>query len=125
MNKINKGLRWITLFLKSWFPARLPVGVTAFSKFASDICFLYGLPDERGYHRAIAEMILHMQAHWYRKSPRWFYARLIKGQANEVAFAVMDKINKEIKADAEADKQKAKEQEATQLAESQPEPTSH
>lgn len=120
-----KALKFLTLWFKSWFPTQLPVGVPAFKRFASDLCFLYGLPNERGYHRAIAEMILHMQAHWYRISPRWFYARLIKGQANEVAFAVMSEINAEIKADAEADRLKAKEQEATQLAESQTEPTSH
>lgn len=71
-------------------PAKLPTGMTEFSRFAHSICDTYGFPqDNDSYTGAIATMIMHLGPQVTHKAPRYFAKAIIKSQANQTAYAVL------------------------------------
>lgn len=86
----------------TFFPSRLPRGRKEFDDFCSSILSIYGMPNEPTYIHAIGTMILHIGPNHSRKSKRFFANSLIKSQANQVSFAVLQEIK-------EAEKKKKEE----------------
>jgi hypothetical protein len=68
-------------------PTRLPQGMTEFEAWSTDIIDLYGMPDNDSVRFALAAAIPHLNAtHAYVS--KWYFGRLLlKGAANQIAYA--------------------------------------
>lgn len=75
-------IEWIL----SFFPTALPVGRTAFDKWAASVIRLSGCPDNRSTRFALTVMIMHGKK--ARVPKRFFAQQLYKAAANEVAHAL-------------------------------------
>lgn len=91
-------------FLKlfSYFPTKLPVGMTSFNEFANDIAVLTGpIADIDSMRFAIASILIHSDSKYGSLSKNYFVQRLRKSAANQVASQVFQDIKK-----SQADAQK-------------------
>lgn len=95
--KIKHKIKLYFARLCAYFPSNLPQGKTEFEAFAGDICELYGFPSSPDYFHMIAAMIQHLGQDTYQVPKRYFLKHIRKAIANEVAFWVMQDINKEKK----------------------------
>lgn len=131
MTKIVTIFEWIALFVKALFlcqpkrviglfPHKLPVGLTEFDAFYKKICQTYAFPPSAGYRQAVATMVMHLEPTVCWKQLQYFGDSVMKAQANEVAYQVLQMLKEEQKAEQE----KAK-LEATKTDESHVEPISH
>lgn len=88
--------------LRARLPSKLPQGRTELLNFCKDIFDLYGFPLDRSYRHCIATMVLHLPPTKAKKSKHYFAVSVRKTIANQVAYAMVQEINKEAeKEDAE------------------------
>lgn len=81
--------------VRGYFPKKLPKGEEGFNRFCHFIYDTYDIPELPSYRHAIATMIMHIPPQTAKASP-WFFARSIyKAQANEIAFQVIQEVNKQ------------------------------
>lgn len=74
------------LRVKSYFPTALPVGMTAFDKWASDIILLAGpLADDDSIKFVLSNEICHSGPDNFKIPMHWFVTRLKKAAAKQVA----------------------------------------
>jgi hypothetical protein len=77
----------------SYFPSKLPVGITEFEAFSSEIIELAGkYADIDSLKFAIASMIIHADARFGALPKNYFVVRLRKVAANQVASQVFTDI---------------------------------
>lgn len=89
--------------LISYFPTRLPVGMTEFKKWSADIIEIVGpIADEDSLRFAIASQVLHSPAKTDKVPKQAFVAALRKAAANQIASAVFQDIKLRQQAAAEA-----------------------
>jgi hypothetical protein len=92
-------LRFALLWLKSFWPTQLPVGVTEFEQWYQNIVTLCRnrIPNNRSIRFALSGMVLHEGSSkgfvarlfgMHRKAPRYFVSAILKAASNEVAHAV-------------------------------------
>lgn len=73
----------------AFIPTPLPVGLTAFDAWVTDLLDLYQFPDLPSYRQAIATMVLHLGSLTSSKS-RHFFARTIKASmSKQVAYEAL------------------------------------
>lgn len=85
MNKYQKLVNRVIYHL----PKRLPIGMTEFSQWASDICQTYDMPDNTSTHHALAVSIMHLPPTAAFKPRAYFGHILLKGAAQEIAYATI------------------------------------
>ncbi len=87
----------------AFFPSRLPIGDAQFEVWFSDICYLYGLPENDSVRFAFGTMIMHLSpankpgavdslvnsGATYYKPKRYFGLTALKGASNQTAHAIM------------------------------------
>lgn len=107
-NKLKKLIQKLLTF----FPSRLPIGMTEFESWANSILDSYDFPNNRSTKFALATMILHSNnepktfidfivgSPAYR-SKRYFAIKLFKGASNQIAAAVMEDLKNQQKLEAE------------------------
>ena len=72
--------------IRSYFPSKLPVGVTEFNQFADDIIELSGkFADRDSMVFAISSILIHADASYGSLSKQYFVRRLVKSAANQIA----------------------------------------
>jgi hypothetical protein len=103
----------------------LPFGVTEFEAWASDIIYLFDLPDNDSIRFSLASTIMHYPSankentKAFAKAPKAFFGNMIrKTAANQVAGFIMQELK--AKQQAEATKQKEAEEAAAKAAAEQP-----
>lgn len=84
------------LLLKSYLPTPLPVGMTAFNKWAQEVITITGpIADEKSLKYAIASQIIHLD-HKKSNMPMQYFVRCLrKAAANQVASQVFQDIKRE------------------------------
>jgi len=93
----------------SYFPTKLPVGMTEFKAWSADIIELVGpIADERSLRWAVSNMIMHLPSTNDRAPKNYFVKCLRKTAANQVAGQVF----LDIKAEQEEAAKKAAEAQA-------------
>lgn len=98
-------MKLIKLIL-SYFPSKIPSGMTAYSKWQSDIIELAGpIADERSLRWAIANMVMHAPSDSAYLSKQYFLRRLVKTAANQLSAQVFQ----DIKAEQEQENKAAQE----------------
>ena len=81
-----KQFKFYLLLARSYFPTALPVGVTAFNKWADDIITLTGpIADEQSLKFAIATQVMHAPNDKSALPMQWFVRRILKTAANQIA----------------------------------------
>ena len=89
--------------IMAFIPTKLPVGMTEFDAWASDIADLYNAPNNDSVKFSLAVMIMHLGPTEARKAKEYFGRTLHKGAATQVAHAIMQELKeKQKKAEAEA-----------------------
>lgn len=78
--------------LLAFFPSPLPFGAAEFEAWASDIIFIYELPDNDSMRWSLATMIQHCDATASTKCKRYFGRVARKGGANQVAGWIMQQL---------------------------------
>lgn len=78
--------------LAAFWPTNLPIGVSDFETWASDIIFTYNLPDNDSFRFSLATMIQHCDRVDAKKSKRYFGLCALKGAANQVAGYIMNEL---------------------------------
>lgn len=114
---ISRVLTIVTSFARRFLchlPGKLPIGMTAFEKWAKSILKAYDLPENDSTWFALATIILHAEPKNFYK-PKAFWARtLLKGASNQVAsFIVQEMKGKQQKRTEEEAKKKQAEVTAT------------
>ena len=99
--------------IKGLWPAKLPVGMTAHKAWADNIIKTYGLPDNDSIRFTLAVNLMHVEQTTHRKADFFFYKKVHKGMANEVANAVIMDLKQKQAEEAEAAKAKEAEEPAT------------
>lgn len=99
VNKIKKQLNKV----KSYFPTRLPIGMTEFNDWTSSIVNTFDLPDNDSTRFGLAVMITHLQPTEFTKSKRYFAISVKKSMANQIAFANMEELKAKQKAQIAAE----------------------
>lgn len=95
----------------SYFPSKLPTGVTAFHAYADEVIELTGpIADVDSLKWAIANQIIHLPPQTSYKPKQYFVRSLMKAAANQIASSVFQDIKL---------KQQKAAQEAAALAEQQ------
>lgn len=80
-------------YLLSYFPRRLPVGMTAHKAWAARIISLTGkLADEDSLRWALANQLIHLSPQTSTKPDQYFIRSLRKAAANQVASQVFQDI---------------------------------
>lgn len=106
IRSIMKQIKYIYKLIMSYFPAKLPVGLTAMHKFCDDVIELSGkFADIDSMKFAIATTIIHLDQGSAYVSKQFFVRRMRKAAANQVASAIFQEVKKrqdEEKAKAEA-----------------------
>ena len=88
-----KQFKFLLKYLRSYFPTKLPVGVTAFDKFANDIIEIGGqYADIDSMKFAIASQVIHMDAYKDSVPMQKIIRCLRKSAANQVASQVFQDI---------------------------------
>jgi hypothetical protein len=88
-----KRLLTLIKYLRSYFPEKLPVGLTAYNQFTDSIIELAGpYADKDSMRFAISTMIIHLSQDHGSVSKQLFVRRLRKVAANQVASAVINDI---------------------------------
>lgn len=104
-------LKMIWKRILSYFPTKLPVGMTEFEAWAAEIMELSGkFADETSLKFAIATMVLHAESKYGSLPKNYFVVRLRKTAANQVAGQIFTDIKakqEEAKKAAEAAQPKA------------------
>lgn len=124
MNKYVTAIFRFFRKIKSFFPSRLPVGMTEFNAWAKDIQELYDLPDHVATTWALSSMIVSLpptKSGWsqFYKSKRYFGVCALKSMSNQIAAAVMQ----DLKDQQAAAQKKAQEDAAAAALASKPEAT--
>ncbi len=90
--------------LLSYFPSKLPTGVTAFNKYADEVIELTGpIADTDSLKWAIANQIIHLPPQTASKPKQYFVRSLMKAAANQIASSFFQEIKlKQQKAAQEA-----------------------
>lgn len=78
------------------FPSKLPASGSQFKTFADSILWTYDLPNNMSYHGAIAKMVMHLGPTTHRKPKYYFAQSVMKAQANEVAYGMIQAIKNEM-----------------------------
>ena len=90
---IKERLNLFVIYLKSFIPTRLPVGVTEFHNWAEDILKLVGpVADENSMKWAMAMCSLHLGEIQCYVSKQYFVRKLLKSANNQVVSHVMNEI---------------------------------
>lgn len=106
-------------YVLSYFPSKVPTGMTAYRKWQEEIIALVGpIADERSLRWAIANMVMHAPSDGAFLSKQYFVKRLIKTAANQLSAQVFQ----DIKAEQEAEQQAAQLASVTKQAEATAEP---
>lgn len=93
MKKLLKTLKTALKYVTSRFPTKLPVGATAFEKWADDIIELSGqFADKDSMRYAIASILIHSDSKFGALPKKYFVDRLRKSAANQVASQVFQEI---------------------------------
>jgi hypothetical protein len=85
--------RKITFIVMSFWPRKLPIGMTTFEAWVTDLIRLSGLPDNATTRNAAASFILQMPPTVSHIPLRVLAKRLIKAAANQVAAAAIKASN--------------------------------
>lgn len=102
MKKFKRYFRSAVYYLFSYFPTRLPIGLTEYKKWAEDVIRLSGVPYNDSTVFALSAFVLHAEERNVRFKSKQFYARIMrKGATNEVAhFVMMDLKAKQVALEA-------------------------
>lgn len=95
-------IRSLLHVLLSYFPTKLPHGMTEFEEWSRSIIAMSHCPDNESTRFTVAVMILHMDAAEDRKPKRFFVKKLNKAAANQCADAVATKLKEDQKKRHEA-----------------------
>lgn len=88
-----KRIKFIYKLALSYFPTKLPVGLTEMQAFCNDIIELSGkYADDDSMKYVITTSILHLDPNIDRASKQFFMRKLRKAAANQVASAVFTEI---------------------------------
>ncbi len=98
-------MKKLLLRLTSFFPRKLPTGMTSFNAWVSDIIVLSGLPDNDTVRNAAAGFIFQLPPTMARFPVRKIANMLIKAAANQVAQQVL--LDAKEKAESERKESKA------------------
>lgn len=112
-------MRLLLLKVLSYFPQRLPVGVTEFEAWADNIIALSGkFADTESMKFALSSQILHLPAQSSSVPPQYFIRSMRKAAANQVASQVFQdiKIRQQEAAKAAVEAAKKADDEAKTLA---------
>lgn len=94
------------------FPHQLPVGEMAFIDYCDKLFLTYDLPNLASYHHAVATMIMNQSPVTDSIPPCMFAKSIRKAMANEVAWARLQALKEEQKAQEKAHREElAKSQE--------------
>lgn len=110
INNLKQKLQLAVKRVLAHLPSRLPLGVTEFETWASDIITTYQMPDNNSVRFSLAVMIMHLDATSSHKPKAYFGRCLIKGASTQVAHFIMQ----DLKEKQVAEEKKAQE---AQLAE--------
>lgn len=100
-----KKLKQLLTKARDIFPCTLPRTKEEFDTFFSSIFETYNFPDKDEYKHAIATMVMHLDPIKTMKPKTYFVKAIQKAQANQVAYAIIQEINKKQKEEAELKKQ--------------------
>lgn len=84
------------------FPRALPIGEMAFIEYCDTLFYVYDLPNLPSYHHAVATMIMNQSPVTDRIAPQMFARSIRKAMANEVAWARLQSLKEEQKAQEKA-----------------------
>lgn len=87
--------------VRNIFPSLLPTTKEEFDVFFSSIFSSYGFPDKDEYKHAISTMVMHLDPTQTMKPKSYFARSIKKAQANQVAYAIIQEINKKQKEEQE------------------------
>ncbi len=90
--------------LLSYFPTKLPHGMSEFESWSKSIIGLSRVPDNDSTRFAVAVMILHMDPSEDSKPKHWFVKKLNKAATNELAHGISMQIKKRQEERAAAEK---------------------
>lgn len=85
--------------IKSYFPQRLPVGVTAFNFWADEIIVLAKCPNNDSFKFALATMIINLGPTRNKAPKNYFVKALQAGMAKQVASGIMYDLKEKQKAE--------------------------
>lgn len=83
-------LKKLTRFLKSFLPRRLPIGMTSFNAWVTDIILLTGLPNNESTRKVAAMFIFQVPPSQVYLPLRTVAKQLLKAAANQVAAQVVE-----------------------------------
>ena len=105
-------LTFLFKYICSYFPSKLPTGMTEFNKWLDDVVELTGpIATERDMHFVLCSILIHADVKHGALPKRYFVTRLIKSAANQVASQVFQDIKL-----AQAEEQAAKKAELEALS---------
>lgn len=79
--------------IRSYFPSKLPTGMTEMNKWLDDIVKLTGpIANERDMHFVLCSILIHADVKFGYLPKRYFVTRLIKSAANQVASQIFQDI---------------------------------
>ncbi len=108
-----KQIKFILKYLRSFLPTKLPVGVTAFHKFADDIIDIGGsYADADSMKFAIASQVIHMPAYTDSVPMQKIIRCLRKSAANQVASQIFQDIKAKKEAELKAQQELASKEQA-------------
>jgi len=85
------NLKRMLRLLKSFFPRKLPIGMTSFNKWIDDIIFVSGLPDNKSTRQLAANFILHAPPTVTYMSIRKISGLLARAASYQVAAEIVKK----------------------------------
>ncbi len=91
-------MKMFWLKLKSFFPEKLPTGMSEFMKWSDEIILLSNYADADSLRFAIASILIHSDHKTSALSKNYFVVRLRKSAANQVASQVFQDIKEKQKA---------------------------
>lgn len=102
MNSLKQRLLNIINQIKAYLPSRLPVGVTAFDSWASDIIALANAPDNETVRGSLAAMVINGSPFHNAYPKRHFVKQLQTAMAKQVAGHVFTEIKEQQRAAEQA-----------------------
>lgn len=92
MNTLLSKLKFLALYITSYIPTPLPIGMEAFDVWAKSVLALTSLPDNDSTRFALASTVPHQKAENYYVPKIKFAKLLLKSAANQIAGAVMHEL---------------------------------
>jgi len=110
MKQLKKGKKLkapLIKKIKSYWPQRLPQGMTEFANWVDEIALLSELPNNEKLRKVIGVMILQIPPNVSMCAKRHIVNRIRKAAANQVAAEAIDLIDEKEKAKKQSDAQPA------------------